>query len=459
VFAGFLVAALLSFALAMQASGPTALPAPAREALDRDIATIVSDPAYPLAGVAAIALRGGEVAYEGYVGRRRIDGAQPANDLPLERDSLMRVASISKLVVTLGVLRLVEAGSLDLDRDISIDLGWTLRNPHFPDTPVTLRMLLSHTSSLRDDGGYFWNNTHRLRDVLHPGGKHHGSGAMWARNAPPGSFFAYANLPWGVIGEAMEKVTGERFDRLMKRLVLEPLGVPGGFSPADLSAEDLQRLATLYRKRENFPDGREIWRAVDGPWYAQVDDYTREAPVPRAGPDYVAGTNGTLYAPQGGLRTSAGGLLRIMRMLMNRGELDGIRFLRADTVDAMLAEQWRYDAGRRNGDPASEEGHPGLFNAWGLGNQHFLDLSGPKRGDRLVEGGGFKGVGHLGDAWGLTGTFVFNPATRDGLIVLVSGIGADPEKQPGRYSAHYRHDERLLSALWNRAVKREASPP
>lgn len=448
MFAGFLAAALLAFALASQAPGPSMLPTPEREALDREIAVIAGDPAYPLAGVAALAFRGGEVAYEGYVGRMRIDTANPANDRPLDAETLYRVASISKLVVTLGVLRLVEEGRVDLDRDVSDYLGWRLRNPHFPDTAITLRMMLAHTSSLRDDGGYFWDNTHRLRDVLQPGGPHYGKGAMWANNAPPGVFFSYANLPWGVIGEAMEAVTGERFDRLMKRLVLDPLGVRGGFSPADLSTEELANLATLYRKRENLPDGREIWRAVDGPWYAQVDDYTREAPVPRAGPDYVPGTNGTLYAPQGGLRASARGLARIMRMLMNRGEVDGKPFLRPETVDAMLTEQWRFDARRRNGDAASEEGHPGLFNAWGLGNQHFLDLSGPKRGDRLVEGGGLRGAGHLGSAWGLTGTFVFDPASRDGLIVLVSGVGADPEKQPGHYSAHYRHDERLLTALW-----------
>lgn len=439
--------------IVMNPEAPKTISPERAAALDREIAAIADDPSYPLAGVAAIALRGGEVAYEGYVGRMRIDAASPANDRPVNRDTLYRVASISKLAVTLGVLRLAEEGRLDLDRDISDFLGWRLRNPHFPDTPITLRMMLSHTSSLRDDGGYFWDNTHRLRDVLQPGGAHHGAGAMWAKNAPPGTFFTYANLPWGVIGEAMEAVTGERFDRLMKRLVLGPLGVPGGFSPADLSPGELANLAALYRKRENLPDGREIWRAVDGPWYAQVDDYTREAPVPRAGPDYAPGTNGTLYAPQGGLRTSARGLARIMRMLMDRGAVDGKPFLRPETIDTMLAEQWRFDTRRRNGDAASEEGHPGLFNAWGLGNQHFLDLSGPGRGDRLVEGGGFKGVGHLGDAWGLTGTFVFEPKARDGLIVLVGGVGANPETQPGTYSAHYRHDERLLSALWRGALR------
>ena len=69
-------------------------------------------------------------------------------------DDPVRVASITKLVVALGVMRMAEAGSLDLDRDASDYLGWQLRNPGFPETPVTLRMLLSHTAGVRDANDY-----------------------------------------------------------------------------------------------------------------------------------------------------------------------------------------------------------------------------------------------------------------------------------------------------------------
>lgn len=65
-------------------------------------------------------------------------------------DDPARVASVSKLVVAIGVMKLVEAGKLDLDSDVSRWLGWALRNPAFPNRPVTLRELLSHTSSVRD---------------------------------------------------------------------------------------------------------------------------------------------------------------------------------------------------------------------------------------------------------------------------------------------------------------------
>ncbi|MBK8321184.1 MAG: serine hydrolase [Betaproteobacteria bacterium] len=420
--------------------------------LDRELAAIADDPGYRLSGISVLALKGGEIAYEFQHGRRRIDDANPANDRPIGPDTMFRVASISKLVTTLGVLRLVDAGTLDLDRDVSEYLGWRLRNPHFPDTAITLRLLLSHNSSLRDAGGYFWDRTHRLRDVLVPGGALYGEGKAWSAEAAPGRYFSYANLPWGVIAEVMEAATGERFDRLMNRLVLEPLGVPGGYNPAEFSRTAIVNLATLYRKRENLPTGEEIWRDPEGRWYAQVDDLARDAPVSRAGPDYVPGTNGTLMAPQGGLRTSARGLARVMRMLVDGGRADGKAFLKPASMDEFFRTAWVHEMAKRNGDCASESGRPRLFNAWGLGNQQFMDISGPGCGDRLVEGGGFTGHGHLGEAWGLNGVFVFDRKSRDGMIVLVGGVARDPEKFPGKYSAMYRHEERLLTAVYRRAI-------
>ncbi|WP_163360631.1 serine hydrolase domain-containing protein, partial [Klebsiella aerogenes] len=69
---------------------------------------------------------------------------------PVTADDPVRIASISKLVVAIGVMRLVEQGRLDLDADVSRWLGWKLRNPAFPDAPISLRLLLSHRSSLTD---------------------------------------------------------------------------------------------------------------------------------------------------------------------------------------------------------------------------------------------------------------------------------------------------------------------
>ena len=433
------------------------LPADRIAALNVELASIVNDPQRPLASLSALVIKHGEVVYQSQFGHRYIDNANPANNVATNADTLYRIASISKLVTTIAVMQLVEAGTLSLDADVSQYLGWTLRNPHFPDVPITLKSLLTHTSSLRDDAGYYWEYTTKIRDVLVPGGRLYGTGAMWAKNAAPGQYFQYANLPWGVIGTVMERATGERFDSLMQRLLFTPLGVRGGFHPADFSPHDLADIATLYRKRTEI-NGHEIWdpSPATGPWTAQVDDYRTGAPVPRARPDYVIGSNGTAFGPQGACRLSAIGLAKLMRMLMGGGEVDGVRVLKPATVAQMLATQWRFDHARPNGGTSEFGDAHQLFNAWGLGNQHFLDVSGREHGDRLVDGGGFIGVGHLGDAWGLTSAFVFDPKTSDGVIFLVGGVGANPEGSRGNYSAFYRYEERILTALIRQALGRSA---
>ncbi len=440
----------LAVAALMSTSGFAADPAPIR--LDRTFAAIVTDPEHPLASLSVLAVQAGKVVYHRQFGQRAIDADDPRLSKPADTDTLYRIASISKLVTTLGVMKMSEAGHLDLDRDVGEYLGYRLRNPNFPDDAITLRMLLSHRSSLRDDAGYYWEAglDVDLKDVLVPGGRLFGTGAMWATNARPGAYFQYANLPWGVVGTIMERVSGERFDRLMQRLVLVPLGLHGGFNPAAFTKADLENTATLYRKMTEL-GGKEYWDPA-GPWYVQVDDYRTAKPVPRARADYRIGSNGTLFGPQGNCRLSAAGLGTIMLMLMHDGMHRGQPFLQPASVSLMLSEQWRHDGSGMNGN-ASFGAHRELMHAWGLGNQHFLDIGGAGVGDRLVEGGGVAGVGHLGEAWGLTSALVFDPQKKDGMIFLIGGPGFDPATYPGSYSALYRHEEKILSALYNGALR------
>ncbi|MBL8519479.1 MAG: serine hydrolase [Betaproteobacteria bacterium] len=442
---------------AMWISAAAAPLAPAlRAQLDAELQAVVDAPGRELASLSVLALRNGREVYHRQFGRMWIDPSKPDQGQPAHERTMYRIASISKLITTLGVMKLREEGKLDLDRDVGDYLGYRFRNPHFPEVPVTLRMMMSHTSSLRDDGGYYWDaksNTH-LRDVFTPGGRLYGEGKMWAAVAPPGKYFQYANLPWGVIGTIMERVTGERFDRLMRRLILDPMGLPGGFHPADFSAAELADVATLYRKRKTI-DGKETWDSA-GPWIAQVDDYRAAPPVPRALPDYEIGTNGTLFGPQGNCRLSAAGLAKVMRMLMEGGRSDGKVILKKASVREMLKQHWHVDASGRKGNSDGETGfgkHKHYMNAWALGVQLFLDKSlGEGAGDRLVEPGGFKAMGHLGDAWGLTAAFAFDPKSRHGFIFLVGGPAADPDTHPGAYSGFYRHEERIMTALWTRAI-------
>jgi CubicO group peptidase (beta-lactamase class C family) len=412
--------------------------------LDTELAAIAFDPACQLASLSVLAIRHGKLRYEQQFGQRHI-GSSPTASLPANVNTLYRIASISKMMTTLGLMMLVEQGKLALDLDAGAYLGFPLRNPHFPERAITLRTLLTHTSSLRDDAGYSWPCDTALSTILVPGAARYGSGEMWAKKgesaAGPGDYFTYCNLNWGVIGTIMERVTGERFDRLMQRLLLTPMGLHGGYNPSEFSAADLANVATIYRKRTV---DTEVWDAA-GPWIAQVDDYSEHAPQPPAGiAAYVIGTNATPFSPTGGLRISAHDMGQVMLMLMNEGVHQGRRLLKPATIAAMFTPQWTHEGKDGNGDT-----YHGLFNCWGLGNQQFPD----RAGMQLVADGGFAAAGHLGDAYGLRSVFVFDAATRNGMVVLVGGTSADPETRRGAYSALARFEERTLSVLYRRAIQ------
>lgn len=406
-----------------------------QRALDAALAAIVEDTAHPLASLSVLAIRHGKVSYQQQFGYRHL-GATPADHLPVTPATLFRIASVSKMMTTLGLMRLVEQGKLSLDQDVGIYLGFSLRNPHFPQRPVTLRSLLSHTSSLRDAGGYAWGPERSLRDVFTAGGD-----TMWDSSAAPGNYFSYSNLNWGVIGTVMEKVTGERFDLLMRRLLLDPLEVRGGYHPAAFSTDEVANTATLYRKR---PLDTEEWRP-HGPWIAQADDFHAHPPAAAGLERYVIGSNATVFSPTGGLRISAAGLGTVMQMLLDGGRYRNTQLLHSASIALMFGRQWQLAPDGGNGN--SERG---LYRAWGLGNQQFDALAG--QGNGLVERASFHAVGHLGDAYGLVSAFVLDFKHKNGMVMLVGGTGSDPERYPGQYSAMGRSEELILTALYRGAI-------
>ena len=412
------------------------VPAAQQRALDAALSAIVDDAAHPLASLSVLAIRHGKVTYQQQFGYRHL-GATPADHVPATPATLFRIASVSKMMTTVGLMRLVEQGKLSLDQDVGIYLGFSLRNPHFPQQPVTLRSLLSHTSSLRDAGGYAWGPERSLRDVFTAGGD-----LMWDAAAAPGRYFTYANLNWGVIGTVMEQVTGERFDLLMRRLLLDPLDLRGGYHPAAFPAGDVANTATLYRKRTLET---EVWQP-HGPWIAQVDDFPTRPPAQPAGIErYVIGSNATVFSPTGGLRISATGLGKVMQMLLDGGRYQGRQMLQPASIALMFGRQWQLTPAGENGD--SERG---LYRAWGLGNQQFDAVAG--QGNGLVEGASFAAAGHLGDAYGLVSAFVLDFANKNGMVMLVGGTGSDPEHYPGVYSAMGRSEELILTALYRGAI-------
>ena len=364
-------------------------------------------------------------------GRAVIDPANPSRERPMTVDTPVRVASVSKLVTTIAVMRLVEAGTLDLDRDVSAYLGWRLRHPAFSDVSVTLRQLLSHTSGLDDASGYSFPFGTTLAAALTPD--------HWS--AVPGARFSYANLNYGIVASVVEAATGERFDRAMSRLVFAPLGLDACFNWSGCSPAAAGSAAALYRK------GRDetAWNPA-GPWLAQIDDLHGIVPAcpvrTAAGAPcdlgtYRPGDNGTLFSPQGGLRISVAGLAKLGQLLLDGGAVDGVRLLKRASVRAMFAPVWR--------DGAAGETYHGQMRCWGLGVQCLVGAVGA--GDQPVARRRLRWHGHLGEAYGLYSGLWIDPARRRVYAYAITGTADDPGRYPGRHSAFPAFEEAILGSV------------
>ncbi len=340
--------------------------------------------------------------------------ADPLSGRLVTPDDPVRVASVSKVGVAIGVMKLVEAGRLDLDSDVSHWLGWSLRNPAFPDRPITLRQLLSHTASVRD---------HDDQYAIALGGSVQAEMAnpkSWDLSHGPGdSYFTYSNMNFPIVASIIERVTGERFDIWMRRNLLDPMKIDACYNWPTCSDSAVARAVEL-----DTPDRKPVKDDLHGK-RPDCPVLTREG-EPCDLSLWRLGDNGALFAPQGGLRISARGLARIGRMLLGGGILDGVRILSPQSIETLLTPVWRFDGS--NG--STEEG---FYCTYGLATQTIpTPVSGCK--DDPV-GDGIVRVGHAGDAYGLRSGLWLDRAHGTGVAFFVTGLGDDPPRGRSAFRA------------------------
>ena len=351
---------------------------------------------------------------EGEVGAFAEGIADPRSGRMVTPDDPVRVASVSKLVATIGVMKLVEAGKLDLDSDVSRWLGWNLRNPAFSARPVTLREILSHTSSVRDhDDQYAIPLGQSVRETM-------ADPKSWDLAHGPGEgYFFYSNMNFPIVASIVERVTGDRFDVWMRRNVLDPMKIDACFNWPTCTDEAIAGAVEL-----DAPDGTPVKDDLHGKRPAcpvlVEEGASCDLELLRSG------ENGSLFAPQGGLRISARGLSRVGRMLLNGGTLDGVGVLSQASIDTMFATQWRFDG--RNGDTDH-----GFYCTYGLATQWIPTRVKGCRDDPV--GDGVLRQGHAGDAYGLRSGLWLDRKKGTGVAFFVTGLGSDPPRGKSAFRA------------------------
>ncbi|MDR2293393.1 MAG: beta-lactamase family protein [Prevotellaceae bacterium] len=318
---------------------------------------------YDCAGLAVVAVCENKIAYSNEFGLKNIDTQEK-----ISKDDLFRIASISKTFTSTAIMQLYEQRKFNLDDDISEALGYSVRNPKFPDAKITYRMLLSHTSSLSDAEGYF------NYDVLKPEINSNCANAYW--DYAPGEKYNYCNLGFNLLGALVEIHSGLRFDVYIRQNLLIPLGIiDAGFNVDSL---DNSKFVKIYTRH-------------DSAWIESTDAYkSRSAEME----NYTLGKNAILFSPTGGMKISATNLAKWMLCRMNYGKTGDTEIISEETSKLMFTPVV----------PAKETG------SYGLGIAIAKDLV---EGDTLV--------GHTGSAYGLTSAMFFNPDKKFGVVMITNG--------------------------------------
>ncbi len=314
------------------------------------------------AGLSVAVVKDNHIIYTHSFGYKDLESKTPLTD-----SDIFRIASISKSFSATSIMQLIGAGKLSLDDDFSNLVGFKVRNPAYPNTVITLRMIMSHTSSINDSQGYF------NFDVINPG--KNPNYARCYRSYEPGKGYAYCNLNYNMVGAVIEKISGERFDRYVKHHVLGPLDLYGGYCVDSL---DSRRFVTLY----DYDSVSQKLKA----------DPAAYAPRREEIKNYVMGYSTPVFSPTGGMKISATDLARYMMMHMDYGKSNGVRIISKKSEKLMQTKVSDREGG------------------YGLALRASADLIPGK----IM-------MGHTGSAYGLYSAMFFQPKEKFGIVVITNG--------------------------------------
>ena len=295
--------------------GATAHAAPVPATLEADFAAGLKDEG--LAGaVWSEVLPDGKVR-TGAAGLRDV-----AAKASMQADTRVQVGSVAKVMLALGVLRLISEDRLTLDTPVQQVLPeLALRNPWLASDPVRIRHLLAHTAGL--DNVRLWQAFSGKPQPDTPLAEaFDGSGLLRVRTRP-GTRYAYSNMGYGVLGMVIERVTGQPYERYLDAQLLQPLGM------ADSTFGFVTQMSTQTGAQR---DARLAMGHVEhGVAQAAVPQYLR---------------------PAGQFTTTAADMARLAQFLLGDGKLKGAQF-----IDLALMGALSEPAGTDAAQAGLETGH------------------------------------------------------------------------------------------------------
>ena len=315
------------------AAEPATVDPASAQRIDQLLTDYTADGRVP--GAIALVLRDGQVVY-----RRAVGYNDVAAQTPLRTDAIVRIASQTKAVTSVGLMLLYDEGKFQLDDPISKYLPafahpqvlatFNAKDSTYTTVPargeITIRQLLTHTSGL----SYPVIGTKEARAIYAKAGIPSGIGTPGGSLAKsmdalgklpllhqPGERFTYG-LSVDVAGRLIEVLAGQPLDEFLRTRLFEPLGMADTWFYLPTPAQQA-RLARLYTEDA-------------------AHNTVLTTPVDRMSPDYPK-AQGTYFSGGAGLSSTIDDYAVFLQMLLNQGTANGHRFLKPETVALMTQNQ------------------------------------------------------------------------------------------------------------------------
>ena len=321
---------------------------------------------YDAIGASVVVVKDNKICYQQTFGYNP-DYKDTTLRKPIPENGIYWLASVSKTFISTAIMQLVEKRKIRLDDDVNKYLKFTVRNPNYPDIPITVRMLLCHRSSL-NDSQYGWT-----LKMLESDNENY---AKNYNDYKPGKKYEYCNLGYNLLGAIIEGVTNMRFDEYIYNNICKPLGIEGSFNLAQMDSTKLVRTYMYNKEKKKYYVDKSIYNY----------QYVRKSLD-----DYELGKSTACLSPAGGMRITATDLAKWMMVHMNYGKLNGKRVIKKNTE----LQMWDFSAYKQN--------YAFAFSKY----------------KKIVKGESFMGM--TGHSHGVNSVMVFNPEKKYGFIVITNG--------------------------------------
>jgi len=290
------------------------------------------------------------------VWEKQLGYANIINNVLVDENTMFILSSISKTVTATALMQLFEDGLFNLDDDIDNYLPFNVNHPDYPLVPITFKMLLTHTSGIKDnwsvmtyyDGDSQLELSYYLNQYFTPGGEFYNSNLNFT-NYFPGTNYAYTNNGAALIGLLVEEISDQPFNDYCNDNIFEPLSMDNAFWFLS-EIDNLNQVASPYQVTGG--SGNSCYIIGCGIYDQSNPCFCDSACVDyedccydyeeTCGEDGTGSSPGNLaeyenygYSdyPSGQLRTTSNNLAKFMGAYMNDGIYNDVRILDLETIE------------------------------------------------------------------------------------------------------------------------------